>query len=82
MVLTPKDRCPYETERDTDTGRGCVERGRLGDGATSPRVQEPPEAKEAGGTLPWDLWRERGPGHTFISGVWPPERGEDMFVVF
>lgn len=81
-MSTPKDMCPYETERDINTGRGCVERGRLSDGAIRPRVQEPPEAKEGGETLPWILWRERGPSHTFISGVWPPELGEDMFLMF
>ena len=54
-------------------------------GVTQPHSkehQEPPHQEEAGRTLRWGLQRKRGPADILISGFWPPELGDDTFLLF
>ena len=44
--------------------------------------QVPPNQEEAGRTLRWGLQRKRGPVDILISGSWPPELGDDTFLLF
>lgn len=60
-------------------GGGRKDRGRCGGGR--PGAWGPQGLDEAGGTLPWSLWRERSPGTPDL-GLPAPEVGENERLSF
>ena len=75
-------KCPHRRCRE-DRPMGVV--GTCEVGQRLERAATAKEArvcKEQGRPVPWSLPRELGPADTSVSDLWPPELGEEKFLLF